>query len=82
MESTLWNAGKVMTEAGVLPTRYGGRKNVHIWDPHRALLSFSLPVNDDMVSFNFLEQPLETACKALRNRRDNEGSLPLVQIGD
>ena len=40
------------------------------------------PVTVDLLSFSFLEQPLETLCKALSNPRGNEGSLPLAQVGD
>ena len=40
-KSALWNSGKVM-EAGVLPTRNGGQKDVQAWESHRAVLGFTL----------------------------------------
>ena len=68
LESCLQDTGERKTSTSGIPT---GPCSVSI-----------SPVNDDLVSFNFLEQSLETVCKALRNQKDNEGSLPLVQVGD
>ena len=38
-------------EAGVLPTRNGGQRGFHAWEPHRVLLGFTLNLENSLSYF-------------------------------